>query len=318
MTVSDSATMVYRKLGRTDLRVSILGFGASTLGNVYGMMGAAEVKRTVLAAVEGGINFFDVSPYYGLTLAEERLGPSLFGVRDQVVLATKCGRYGVDSFDFSARRVTASIDESLSRLKTDHVDLLQAHDVEFGDMQQIIHETIPAMRKIQQSGKARYIGISGYPPRTVVRIAEAAPVDTILNYCRYNLLATDMDDVLTPFAEKQGIGLINASGLHMGVLTERGAPEWHPAPPEVHAAGRVATEFCRLRGLDVASVALRFCFDHPTVASTLVGMSTVEEVQKNLQLLSRATDPALLGELRSLMGPVLNRIWPSGRPENRA
>ena len=143
-------------------------------------------------------------------------------------------------------------------------------------------------------------------------------MDTILNYCRYNLLATDMDDVLTPFAEKQGIGLINASGLHMGVLTERGAPEWHPAPPEVHAAGRVATEFCRLRGLDVAGVALRFCFDHPTVASTLVGMSTVEEVQKNLQLLSLATDPALLEELRSLMGPVLNRIWPSGRPENRA
>jgi L-galactose dehydrogenase len=127
---------------------------------VYGTTEPSEGKRAVHSAIESGINFFDSSPYYGLTLSEERLGEALVGWRDKVVLATKCGRYGLDGFDFSAARVTASIDESLRRLQTDHVDLLQAHDVEFGDVDQIIHETVPAMRKIQEQGKARYIDVS--------------------------------------------------------------------------------------------------------------------------------------------------------------
>ena len=315
---SDTVPMEYRQLGQTDLHLSVIGFGASPLGNVYEMTDPAEVKRSVHAAVESGINFFDVSPYYGLTLAEERLGESLIGVRDKVVLATKCGRYGLDSFDFSAQRVTASIDESLRRLKTDYVDLLQAHDVEFGNVQQIIDETIPALRKIQQAGKARYIGISGYPPRTLMRIAEAVPVDSILSYCRYNLLITDMDEALTPFAKRNGIGLINASALHMGILTELGPPDWHPAPLEVREAGRKIAEFCRQREVHISSVALRFCFDHPDVASTLVGMSTTEHVRRNLQLLSTATDTELVQGLRSLIGAASNRVWPSGRPENHA
>src|ERR1700730_15846431 len=130
--------MEYRKLGGTGLEVSMLGFGASPLGNVFGTTDPTEGKRAVHLAIDRGINFFDVSPYYGLTLAEDRLGEALVGSRDKVVLATKCGRYGADHFDFSARRVTASIDESLKRLRTDYVDLLQAHDVEFGDVQQII------------------------------------------------------------------------------------------------------------------------------------------------------------------------------------
>jgi L-galactose dehydrogenase len=149
----------YRRLGHTDLAVSVLGFGASPLGDVFGTIDPAEGRRAVHFALESGINFFDVSPYYGLTLAESRLGEALAGNRDKVVLATKCGRYGPDRFDFSEKRVAASIDESLKRLGTDYVDLLQAHDVEFGDVQQIMHETIPAVRRIQEQGKARYIGI---------------------------------------------------------------------------------------------------------------------------------------------------------------
>ena len=308
--------MEYRKLGRTDLQVSVLGFGAAPLGNVYGTVDADEVRRAVHSAVAGGINLFDVSPYYGLTLAEERLGESLVGLRDQVILQTKCGRYGLDEFDFSAQHVTASIDESLRRLKTDYVDVLLAHDVEFGDVQQIIDETIPALRKIQQAGKARYIGISGYPPRTLVRVAKAAPVDIILSYCRYNLLITDMDDVLTPFAQQNGIGLINASSLHMGLLTENGPPDWHPAPSEVREAGRKAVELCRSRGVDLTTVAVRYCLDHPVVASTLLGMCTAEQVQTNLRILSAVTDPTFIHELRSVMASGMNRVWPSGRLEN--
>jgi L-galactose dehydrogenase len=268
-------------------------------------------------AIESGINFFDSSPYYGLTLSEERLGQALVGRRDKVVLATKCGRYGLDAFDFSAKRIMASIDESLKRLRTDYIDLLQAHDVEFGDVDQVINETVPAMRKIQEQGKARFIGITGYPLKTLVRIAKAVPVDTVLSYSHYNLMITDMDDVLTPFAQQHSIGLINAAGLHMGILTEPGPPAWHPAPAEVRETGGKVARLCRERGHDVAEVAVRFCLDHPYVSSTLVGLPTQAHVKANLDLLGGKTDPDLLQEIRSVVGPLFNYVWRSGKPENQ-
>jgi len=308
----------YRQLGRTDLKVSVLGFGAASLGDVYGTVDPAESARAVHLAVERGINFFDVSPYYGLQLAEQRLGEALVGMRDKVVLASKIGRYGLDHFDFSARATIASVDASLRRLRTDRLDLLQAHDVEFGDFEQIVEETLPALRRIQDSGKARFIGITGYPPRYLARIAARVPVDTILSYCHYNLLNTDMDDELTPFAKANSIGLINASALHMGVLTERGAPHWHPAPPEVHQAGRRIADLCVRSGTSVASTALRFSVDHPYGSSTLVGMATQGEVLANLQLFQTKSDPAFLAEIRATIGSAFNVDWPSGKPENNA
>src|SRR5271163_3022707 len=229
-----SGAMQYRTLGKTDLLISVIGFGASPLGDLFGPVNPSEGLRAVHLAIDEGINFFDVSPYYGHTLAEGRLGIALEGKRAKVILATKCGRYGNAHFDFSAERIRRTVDESLARLKTDYVDLLQAHDVEFGDIDQVIYETIPAMRRLQMEGKAHYIGISGYPLKTLIKIARATQIDSILSYCRYNLLIDDMDTELVPFAEKQGIGIINASPLHMGVLTDRGAPGWRPAPPEVH------------------------------------------------------------------------------------
>lgn len=309
--------MEYRQLGRTGLSVSILGFGASPLGNVFGTIDPAEGRRAVHLAIDQGINFFDVAPYYGLTLAEERLGNALLSKREKVVLATKCGRYGEYKFDYSAGRVISSVEESLKRLKTDHVDLLEAHDIEFGDASQIINETIPAMRKLQEQGKARFIGITGYPVNYLRRIAEAAPIDSMLSYCHYNLLVSDLDSTLAPFAEERSIGLINASPLHMGLLTTHLPPEWHPAPGEVREAGRRAANYCRDRGIDIASVALRFCLDYPRVASTLVGMANTREVEFNLRVIGAANDPALVDALSQLLAPVHNTVWFSGRPENQ-
>jgi L-galactose dehydrogenase len=121
---------------------------------------------------------------------------------------------------------------------------------------------------------------------------------------------------LTPFARETGIGLINASGLHMGVLSGRDAPAWHPAPVEVLQAARKAADICRLRGADISKAAIRFCLDHPYVASTLVGMSTPDEVRTNLELMRIQSDPRLITEIRAAIGPALNYAWPSGRPEN--
>jgi L-galactose dehydrogenase len=309
--------MDLRKLGKTDLNLSLIGFGGSALGGAFGDIDPGEGMRAVHLAVDSGINFFDVSPYYGITLAETRLGAALAGRRDRIILATKCGRYGMAEFDFSAKRVIASMDESLRRLQTDYIDLFQVHDLEFGDAQQIIDETLPALRQLQQQGKARYIGITGYPPKLLRRIAEAAPVDSILTYCHYNLMNTDMDEVLTAFAQERGIGLINAAALHMGILTEHGPQEWHPAPQAVRDAGRKAAEFCRSHGVDISEVALRFSLDHPYVSSTLVGMANTRQVEASLKLLHTSTDPDLLRQVEAILAPVFNYVWPSGPAENQ-
>jgi L-galactose dehydrogenase len=308
--------MRYRKLGRTGLELSVLGFGASPLGDVFSVTDPVERNLAVHYAIERGINFFDVSPYYGITLAEQRLGVALAGVRHKVILATKCGRYGREDFDFSAPTVTAGVEDSLLRLKTDYIDLLQVHDVEFGDVDQIIHETLPALRKLQQQGKARYIGITGYCLQTLACIAQAAPVDSILSYCRHNLFVRDMDTILLPLAEAQSIGLINASPLHMGILSPSAVPAWHPAPEPVRAAGRRANEICKVYGLPLAEVALRFCLGHPTVASTLVGMSTVSQVEENLCALEPGDDEDVIDEIVAALGPNFNYVWPSGRSQH--
>ena len=309
--------MEYRKLGSTDLNLSLVGFGAATLGNVYGDLDPNDGLRTVHQAIDNGITYFDVSPYYGITLAETRLGEALVGRRDRVVLSTKCGRYGLDDFDFSAGRVAASIDESLQRLQTDYVDLLLAHDVEFGDVRLIIDETIPALRRVQEQGKARYIGITGYPLNVLRRIAESAPVDAIMSYCHYSLMNTRMDGVLSGFAREQGIGLINAAGLHMGLLTEHAPVHWHPAPQILRDTAKKAAEYCREHGENISDVALRFCLQYPHVSSTLIGMTDRGQVEASLKLLTTTTNPELLRHIRSILAPIFNAEWPSGRPENQ-
>lgn len=311
--------MIYRTLGSTGLKVSIVGFGASPLGQEFGQIDPAEGRRAVHYAIDHGINYFDVAPYYGRTLAETRLGEALEGRRDKVILATKVGRYDKDletGFDFSAKRVIASVDESLKRLRTDYIDVIQVHDVEFGHKEQIINETLPALHRLKETGKVRFVGITGYPLYILKEIAEAAGVDTILSYCRYNLMDTSLDTILTPFARQKGIGLINASPLHMRVLTEKGAPEWHPAPRRVLEKAREAAEYCRQHGADIAELAMQFALSYEAVATTLVGMSKVRHVDMNIKAVGVAPDPDLLAAVQEIIRPVANVVWMEGRPEN--
>ncbi len=309
--------MVYRPLGDTQIAVSKVGFGAASLGGVYGELTTAQARLTVLHAMDRGINFFDVSPYYGKTLAEERLGDALAGRRHEVVLATKCGRYGFSDFDFSAGTVTREFEASLRRLKTDFVDLLQVHDVEFGSMEQILNETLPAMRRLQEQGKVRYLGVTGYWPHMLARILKATKVDTVLNYCHSNLLADDMDSDLTPIARKLGVGLINASPLHMGLLSGLGIAEWHPAPRVLKDAAAGIVQLCRANDVRPAVVGLSYCFSHPFVASTLVGFCSPAQVDDAVFALEQKTPLELLRQILRLVEPVRNLSWSSGLPENQ-
>jgi L-galactose dehydrogenase len=306
----------YRLLGKTGLQVSALGYGASPLGSVFRPIDEAEGIRTVNTALDLGVNFIDVSPYYGLTKAETVLGKALATIaRERFYLATKVGRYGQDEFDFSASRVTASVDESLRRLQVDYIDLIQCHDIEFGSLDLIIHETLPALRKVREQGKVRFIGITGYPLKIFRSVLDRAEVDTILSYCRYSLNDTAMEELI-PYLQTKEVGIISASPLSMGLLTERGAPSWHPAPEPLKVAAAKAAAHCRARGIDIAQLALQFAVSNPAIATTLVGTASPENLRKNVAWIADRPDPQLLAEVQAILAPVHNMTWPSGRPEN--
>ena len=308
--------MIYRTLGRTGLQVSVVGYGASPLGAEFGRIDPEEGRRAVHHAIACGINYFDVAPYYGRTLAETRLGEFLEDKRHQVILATKVGRYDIDHFDFSARCVVSSVDESLRRLRTDVIDVIQIHDIEYGDRAQIVHETLPALYSLVEAGKVRFVGITGYPLLQLADVISQTRVDTILSYCRYNLFDTTMDAMLTPVAKERGVGLINASPLHMRALTEKGAPDWHPAPQAVIEKSREVADWCRSQGVDIADLAMQYALAYDGVATTLVGMSKVSHVDSNVKAVGVAPDPRLLAEVQAMIRPVADVVWREGRPEN--
>lgn len=308
--------MKYRKLGNTDMEVSILGFGASPLGNVFDECTEKDGVETVHYAIDHGVNFFDVSPFYGLTLAEKRLGTALQGKRNEVYLATKCGRYGLQDFDFSKNRILKSIDESLTRLKTDYVDLLQLHDIEFVDKRQILEEAMPAIEEIKASGKARYIGITGLPVRYLAQIVREVEVDTVLSWAHYNLLEDEINDELVPLSKEKGFGLMNAAPLMQRILSDAPLPEWHRSPEEVKAMQPILLELCAKYGVRLSDVALRYAMDHPDIATTIVGMNRLSLIQQNVAAVDFNIPSQLLEEITQLLAPVKNKMWFEGNPEN--
>jgi L-galactose dehydrogenase len=308
--------MEYRLLGKTGMKISIVGYGASPLGDVFGETDYHEGIRAVHFAIDNGINYFDVAPMYGVTLAEKRLGEALKGKRNKIHLATKCCRYDEDVFDFSAERVKKSIDESLKRLQTDYVDLYQIHDIEFGDTKQVIEGAIPAAFEVKKSGKARFIGITGLPVRYLRYIAEQIGIDAILSWGHYNLVEDEMDKYLTPFCREQEIGLINASPVHQRLLTEKGPPQWHRSSKAVLAVHPKLVALCRAYGVDLADVAVRYCLDHPYIATTVVGMSKQRHVASNVKALNFQIPDGLLEKIGKIVAPVKNKMWFEGRPEN--
>ncbi|MEO0586631.1 MAG: aldo/keto reductase [Planctomycetota bacterium] len=315
--------MIYRPLGRTGLDVSVLSFGASSLGGVFHDIDESQGVRTVHEVLDLGINFIDVSPYYGLTKAEAVLGRALREIdRDRYILATKVGRYGEKSvdFDFSAARVKASVDESLARLGVDHVDLIQCHDIEFASFDVVMNEAIPALREVVAEGKARFIGVTGLPltvfTKTIDRLGPEG-FDTILSYCHYALNDTTLLPVARDFTEK-GIGVINASPTGMGLLTERGAPAWHPAPESIKAACNEAVALCKARGQQITDLAITYAVSEPSIATTLVSSANPANMRKNIAAAEAELDHELLADVQRVLEPVINQTWPSGEPEYAA
>lgn len=310
--------MEYRTLGKTGLKVSKLAFGGSSLGSVFRSVAEKDGIRAVHTALDHGINLIDTAPYYGATKAETVLGKALKGVpRDRYLLATKVARFGPElgDFDFSAARVFSSIEESLQRLGVDHVDFIQVHDMEFGNIDRIVTETIPALREAQRQGKARFVGITCLPVRLFREVMDRIDVDQIQSYCHYCLNDTALADILPYLGEKQ-VGIFNSAPLAMRLLTREGPPSWHPAPADVTAKCAEAAAFCSSQGADLAKLALQFSVANPDIHTTVVGTASPERILENIRQIDDPLDPALLSKVQEILRPIHNVTWPSGRPEN--
>lgn len=307
--------MPRRRLEGTDLDLPVVGFGSAPLGDEYGAIGESEGVRAVRASLEAGVNFFDTSPYYGRTLSESRLGRALAGVRGDTVISTKAGRYGQhqqDGFDFSYARITASIDESLSRLRTDYVDILFLHDIEFGKASAIFDEALPALADVKKSGKARFVGVSGYPLDVLAEVVETGAIDVVLSYCHGDLLDGSIADSLILSARAHGCGVVSASPLHMGLLSPAGPPPWHPASLERRRAARALIDRCDALGVSVVAAALSYSIGIDGVASVLVGISNPTELAAVVAAVREPVDRAVLDDLVATRIPVGGKPWASG------
>ena len=310
--------MKYLKLGGTDLDVSVLGFGGSSLGGSFGEIDEAEGVRAVHAAIDGGINLIDTAPFYGLTRAETVLGRALREIpRERYLLATKVGRYGYKEadFDFSAARVTRSVDESLARLGVEHVDFIQVHDMEFGSIDQIVEETIPALRAVQAAGKARFVGITCLPLKLFRQVMDRVAVDQVQSYCHHCLNDTTLTGLL-PYFQERRVAVFNSAPLAMRLLSDEGPPDWHPAPAELKARCAEAARRCRERGTEISKLALQFSVANADVPTHIVGAATPQRVRQNIREIEEPPDAELVAEVLAILRPTHNVNWPSGRPEN--
>lgn len=309
----------YTELGRTGLKISNLSFGASSLGSVFHETKESESIKAVETAIEGGINFIDVSPYYGYYKAETVLGKALKLIpRDKYFLSTKVGRYGkdgVNSWDYSARRATESVYQSMERLGVDYIDLINVHDIEFqaslpGGLQKVVDETLPALVELKQKGVVGHVGITDLQLENLQWVVEHSDgmVESILNFCHYCLNDDKLLDFLDYF-ESKGVGVINASPLSMGLLSSRGAPQWHPAPKALAEACAKAAKHCAERGYPIEKLAVQYAVSNPRIAGTLFSSANPVNVQHNINWANEEPDWQLVKEVQEIIGNQKRVSW---------
>ncbi len=309
--------MKYRALGETGLEVSVASFGTGSLGELFGPLPEPDALRLIDEVLDSGINLIDTSPYYGS--AEERLGRALTPAkRDKVLLATKAGRYGLSEFDFSPERIRRSLEDSLRLLRTDHVDLLQLHDIEFVDLEPVLTESCAELVRLKEEGKCRFIGMTGYPIRTFRRVIEEAPVDVILTYAKGTLLDDSLSDELLPVARKHGVGVMNAAAVALGLLSQRGTQfgNAHPAPPAVRESASAMVALADQLGIDLAFLANQYAFQRVDTPTTVVGVGTRSHLQSALDAVDTPIDQGLVDQFLALRPPEGSRQWQVGLPEN--
>ena len=312
--------MQYNEIGKTGMKVSQLSFGASSLGGVFHSVREADAIQAVFTAVELGMNFIDVSPYYGHYKAETVLGKALQQIpRDKYYLSTKVGRYGkdgVNTWDYSAKRAQESVYESMDRLHIDHIDLINVHDIEFqaslpGGLQKVCEETLPALCELRDKGIVSHVGITDLQPENIRWVIEHVPAGTVeatLCFCHYSL----NDELLKEyfdFFDEHNVGVINASPLSMGLLGSRGVPDWHPAPKALVEACARAVAHCNAKGYPAEKLAIQYAISSPRIATTLFSSANPDNVRKNWQYAEEPIDWQLVEEVQTIIGDQMRVRW---------
>lgn len=310
--------MDYSVLGKTGLNVSRLSFGASAVGGVFGPVDEKDAIRAVHAALDCGINYFDVAPAYGGTVAEAVLGKALKGIsRSRYFLSTKIGKYtkpgayGEDVLDYSRSRILSSLDESRQRLGVDYFDIVHIHDIEYQSRKHTewaLHEAYEALRDLRTAGRIGAVSFGIYPLDLWQRILCSLPIDAALVHNHYCLNDTSLLDLL-PLAREKEVGIINASPFASGLLTDHGAPVWHPASRDDRAIFRKASQFCASCGVSLSKLALQFSSQHSEIPATLFSSANANCVMRNVQWHSEPYDRAMVAEVRKILAPVINKQW---------
>ncbi len=307
--------MKYRTLGRTGLKVSEVGFGGAGIGHVWGPTTDEECIRAVGRALDLGINFFDTSPMYGGGRSEDNLGRGLVGRRQEAIIATKVRLQNEDdraSADNMLAAVRNSVEQSLARLGTEYVDILQVHHQVGAERGQYVAAVGPppryalllnkedclalgaAMKQVVREGKVRFIGITAWDGNrnSVSEILSSGLFDTA--QILYNLLNRsavsapppgfdDLDQGQTlPIAQANQVGVIGIRSHAAGALVDRLDRETAPDTEVSRDYARAATFRPLLadRYSTLSQAALRFCLDNPAIATVAPGFKSVPEVEE--------------------------------------
>jgi D-threo-aldose 1-dehydrogenase len=312
-----------RRLGTSTVQTTALGLGCAAFGNLYTDVSDHACAETLHAALEMGVRYADVAPFYGFGIAERRLGALLADVprtvrsepasgvgRQDVVISTKVGRLlrpgrGPEPdavFDYSADGIRRSLEESLTRLGLDRVDILYIHDPD-DHLDQAINEAYPTLHQLRDEGIVGAIGAGMNFSAPLTRIVEETDIDAVLCAGRYTLLDQGALADLLPAAAKRNVSIVIGGVYNSGVLADPrpGARfDYEPAAAEIVARAQRIDEVCRRHDVPLKAAAVQFPFGHPAIATVLTGARTAAEITENAAMFEHPIPPALWQELVEL------------------
>ena len=211
----------------------------------------------------------------------------------------------------------------MERLGIDFIDLINVHDIEFqaalpGGLQKVVDETLPALFELRDKGVVGHVGITDLQLENLKWVIEHIQqpkangqkplVESILNFCHYTLNDDAITDYLD-FFEQYGVGIVNASPLSMGLLSQRGVPAWHPAPKALVEACQKAAEYCNAKGYPIEKLAVQYSVSNPRIASTLFSSANPDNVRRNIQWANEEPDWDLVKEVKDIIGNQQRVTW---------
>ncbi|CAI2168632.1 20594_t:CDS:2 [Funneliformis geosporum] len=321
-----------KEVSNNKFEVSKLTFGAAVFNGLHNRIGEDWPSLSVRRALELDINAFDTSPYYGE--GENILGSALYNLRDEFsrssyYIFTKVGRYGLKDFDYSAKRIRQSVEESCRRLRTDYLDVVYAHDVEFVKREDIVEDggALPELFKLKIE-LIFLVLFLGYPLDVLLDITRLQydrnqPIDVILSYSHYCLHNIKLSDYIQEFNRVGVRYIMNASPLSMGLLRNNGPPVWHPASNELRHAVAQSSTLASRNNLNISKLAIQFALDLSGITSTVIGLSNPTEVEDAIlylkevqarqkgEVVTPEIEKRVLTEIHQILKPYFNLSWES-------